>query len=230
MALIQKTRKGRKDGGYTRLFNNEELGSLISQVHATSIRTGKDLESVINLKAHAYIMTEEELNLFINKSLKENIKSKFIITKKLVKKLTKFIECGKEPDYCILIILDKKCFIIELKDGDTFDTKKVAGEILSLKEFARCFKNKFPEFEVMPKFCSFNLNDKAKIIYGVKGKISQDEAMTGQEFCDLLEISYQTIIEQRKLEAPMNLEYFLNELIQIEEVKQILDKIFSKKA
>ncbi len=44
MSLIEKTKKGRKDGAYTRLFGNEALGSLISQVHATSIRAGNYLE------------------------------------------------------------------------------------------------------------------------------------------------------------------------------------------
>ncbi len=223
MALLQDTNKGRKDGGYTRLFGSESLGSLLSQVHATSIRAGGSLESIIN--NHAHLMTEDEFIEFTKGTLKTNEKSKFIITKKLIKKLTKYIDCQKEPDYCILVLLEKQAFIIELKDGDTFDTKKVAGEIASLKEFAEKFEFKFPNFKVFVKFCSFNLDDKKKIVQGLKGKIETANAMTGSEFCELLEISYSNIIAQRKQEAPTNLTYFLNELVKIPEIKEILCKI-----
>jgi hypothetical protein len=167
-------------------------------------------------------MNEEEYENFIENKLTPHLKAKFVINKKLMKKLTKFIECGKEPDYCILVILEKKAFVIELKDGDTFDTKKVAGEIASLKEFAEKFKVKFPEFEVFPKFCSFNLIDKKKIIHGLKGKITEEMAMTGEEFCQLFDISYKNILEQRKSFAPINLKYFVSELLKIPEVKNLI--------
>ena len=36
-----------------------------------------------------------------------------------------------------------------------------------------------------------------------------------EEFCSLLEISYQNIIQQRKVEAPKNLAYFIQELKKI---------------
>ena len=222
MALIQNSKKRRKNGEYSRLFGNKELGMLLSQVRATSIRAGNGLENIIN--HHAHLMMEEELEDFTKGTLKTNEKSKFIITKKLIKKLTKFINCKKEPDYCVLVLLENKAFIIELKDGDTFDTKKVAGEIESLNEFANKFKLKL-EYQVFSKFCSFNLNDKKKIIHGLKGKISEEMAMTGSEFCELLEIDYPNIIEQRKQEAHPNLDYFLNKLAKIPEVKNILCKI-----
>jgi hypothetical protein len=168
------------------------------------------------------VMTMEEYENFLNGNLKSHEKACFIINKKLIKKLTKFINCGKEPDYCVLIILEKKAFIIELKDGDTFDTKKVSGEIASLKEFANKFKLKFPDFDVFPKFCSFNATEKKKIIYGVKNKITEEMAMNGEEFCLLLGISYQNIINQRKNFAPTNLKYFVQELIKIPAIKDLI--------
>jgi hypothetical protein len=123
MALIKDSKSGRKDGGYSRIFGNEEIGALFSKVHATSIRMGNELEKIIN--SHSYLMEEKEFENFIFDNLNINTKAKFVITKKLIKKLAKFIECAKEPDYCILILLKKQAFIIELKDGDTFDTKKL---------------------------------------------------------------------------------------------------------
>lgn len=32
--LISNTKEGRKDGSYTRLFGNENIGALISRVHS----------------------------------------------------------------------------------------------------------------------------------------------------------------------------------------------------
>ena len=46
-----KNAKGRKYGsGYSRLFDNEDLGGLISRIHATVIASGTELEQVIKDK------------------------------------------------------------------------------------------------------------------------------------------------------------------------------------
>lgn len=47
-----RNQKGRKDGnsGYTRVFNNSELGDLISKIQATVISNGNELEKLFYLK------------------------------------------------------------------------------------------------------------------------------------------------------------------------------------
>ncbi len=44
--------------------------------------------------------------------------------------------------------------------------------------------------------------------------------MTGKEFCDLIKINYNDIIELRKLDVAENLKYFVAELMCIEEVRE----------
>ena len=47
MVRIEDSKPGRRDGGYARLFNDADIGALVSRVHATSIRAGTELEHII---------------------------------------------------------------------------------------------------------------------------------------------------------------------------------------
>jgi len=58
MVKISET-KGRSDAnsGYARLFGNQQLGQLISRVHATVIRTGNELERIIEAATPEHLKT-----------------------------------------------------------------------------------------------------------------------------------------------------------------------------
>lgn len=63
-----------------------------------------------------------------------------------------------------------------------------------------------------------------------KRKIPQQEAMTGEQFCDLLEIDYAEIVEQRTAAQPVNVHFFLTELLKIGEVKKKLRQLLGNDA
>lgn len=63
------------------------------------------------------------------------------------------------------------------------------------------------------------------IFRGFKEKIARDEAMTGQEFCGLLEIDYAEIRKERTKQGPENIHYFLSELVKIKSVKDFFSHI-----
>jgi hypothetical protein len=220
--LIKDSFPGRKDGGYTRLFNNEDIGSLLSAIQASVIRSGNNLQSIIEL--HSQHLTDIDFDAFISGRL---INGKYLFTNSLIKsKLKVFINCSHEPDFVFVIICDKNCYIIEIKDGDTFDTKKSAGEVKHMREFAECFSNKFSSSNVFIRYCMFNQDNKKSIVDGLKKNITTEEAMTGKELCDLLGISYSNIIEQRKKLAPENIDFFVEQLLHIPIVKQkIINKL-----
>ena len=46
--------------------------------------------------------------------------------------------------------------------------------------------------------------------------------MTGREFCELLEIDYDEIVEARREHEKQNVEYFLSELIKMDVVRRRL--------
>ena len=115
--------KGRKDenSGYIRLFNNIKLGQLLSKSQATVISNGNELEKLILLNTNNI----PNLDIFIE-DVTENRKDDgvYVCEKKVLKKSTLTIP-KHEPDLLIFMVQNRRvCKIIELKDGDSFDTKK----------------------------------------------------------------------------------------------------------
>jgi hypothetical protein len=219
MALI-KNSKGRKEGsGYQRLFGNSELGFLLSRVQSAVITSGTELEKLI-------ISLSNSVN-DIDKLIIDLPEGTFLISKSVIKKSK--LKSHFEPDLLIFNIdLHKHhCYIIELKDGDNFDTKKSQGESDLLKEFQSYFSSKIP-FTTSIHICCFNQNDKDKIVEGFKKKITKEMAMTGQELCKLLSIDYDNIIKQRSNHQIQNVDYFLDQLLTIGIIKKLLVKKFNK--
>ncbi len=209
--LIEKTKPGRKDGGYTRLFGDEELGALISRVHSASISAGTELEKIIISKVRKI---NNATDLF-EKKISEGI---FLIDKKQIKK--SFLQGKQEPDFLIVKIKEEECYIIELKDGDNFDTKKSQGEIVNLKAYAHHISSKIA-FKTSIHVCFFNQNNKEKIVSGFKGNITKEQAMTGEEFCNLLAIDYKAIISAREKDQQENINFFIKELKKIDKLKEL---------
>lgn len=222
MALIKKG-KGRKDGGYSRLFGNIELGHLISRVQSAVISAGTELEQIIKKE----VTLIDNLDTFLKKDIMPD--GIFVADKRKMKNCKALDFSGSEPDFIIFKRRNKqqKCHLIELKDGDSFDTKKSAAEHQAMHLFISKNAQHLP-FIVKSHFCCFNQNDKTEILKGFKNKISKEEAMTGKEFCELLEIDYNAIVKKRNKDASKNLEYFLSEITKIEVVKNWLKKFFSQ--
>jgi hypothetical protein len=149
MALIEKS-KGRKEGGgYERLFGNKDIGHLLSRVQATVISSGTELEKVIGELSNNIGDVDNFLNF---QQLSTGV---YLISKKAIK--TSRLKSDKEP-YLIVFKIDAEqhhCYIIELKDGDTFDTKKAAGEVMLLKEFENHLSRRI-RFTTSIHVCSFN--------------------------------------------------------------------------
>lgn len=225
MALIKERNKGRSDGGYTRLFGIENLGALISQVHATSISAGTELEKLI-CKAHTQPMDISMLTDFLKGDLPHGT---YLIPKKIIQRNIKdVIKSDAEPDFLIIVIIDKIAYVVEIKDGDAFDTKKSAGEIASCKDFASklsaYFLNIKLDYKVKIKICCFNQDSPEKIIEGFKGQLKKSEVWTGRNLCNKLGISYETIIDKRKVHQTENLEFFIDSLLSIDSVGSMIKK------
>ena len=218
MALISKS-KGRNENdgesGYERLFGNHELGQLLSRVHATIISNGTELEKLIVGLAE----TVDNVDTFITQ--KDIPNGTYLMTKKAVKKSS--LCTDKEPDLLIFEITENKqhCYIIELKDGDTFDTKKATGEVENLKHFENHVSRKL-RFTTSIHVCSFNQPDKEKIIIGFKKQITPQMAMTGKELCKLLGLNYEEIINSRFYAQKENLKYFVESLLNIDNIKELV--------
>ncbi len=204
MALISNA-KGRGENetpsGYERLFGNRQLGMLMSKVQSAVISTGNELEVILASKI------KDTHGISIQQINKEN-------------RVFKGIKDGHDIIIDCVIEKDKKFMLIEIKDGDTFDTKKVAGEVESLLTAKKhlIMTHKLQEQDVSVFYCSFNATSHEQIEKGAKGLLPKNSAMTGKEFCNLVGLDFDKVVQERKKDQQENLNYFISELKKIPEI------------
>ncbi len=219
MARLKDAKQGRTDGGYTRLFGVPELGALISQVHATSSTAGTELERIILEHSRQIV----DLDAFLSQDIIAADVS--VASKEAIRNCKEIDYPDAEPDFMIFRRIDtaQECLVLELKDGDAFDTKKAAGERANLHKFIQYLGTRIP-WTVDMRFCCFNQPDKSKICAGFKNKISEAQAMPGADLCDLLQIDYAEIVKEREKYQAENLTVFVERLLGIKEITTEIEK------
>ena len=220
MVRIAQGKPGRRDGGYARMFDDADLGELISRIHATSIRAGTELEHIVQRESEANGTAIKDLDAF----LKNGRDGVFLAAKPVIKKSKGIQFPGAEPDYLVFVRegVKRHCYVIELKDGDQFDTKKSSGEVASLTNFATTVGAKLP-YSTEIKICSFNQDDKDAIVQGFKQAINVNQVWTGKEFCELLGFDYDRIVNERKTDAEANRRYLVERFLAIPSIRRMLD-------
>ena len=193
MARIQDAKVKGSSGAYQRLFGIAALGDLISRVQSAVISSGTELERLILSR----VKQIDDLDEFLKMETMPN--GVLIVSKKQIKKSKTLASPSAEPDFLIFKRRHKKqdCHVVELKDGHQFDTKKASAEHQAIYSFIRQNAQRL-QYRVSAHFCCFNQDSRDDIVAGFKNRITWDEAMTGREFCELLEIDYDEIIRERK--------------------------------
>jgi len=221
MALIENA-KGRRDNqspsGYTRLFGISSLGNLMSRIQGTVISSGTELEKLIWERVQQII----DLDDFISTALNQPMIGIWVARKQQIKN-SKAIHSKYEPDFLAFNPNNRICYIVELKDGDQFDTKKSSGEYTSLHNFNNDISQSIP-YSTHIYICSFNSATKKEIYDGFKHKFPINEIITGKELCELLDINYTDITNIRMNDQQNNVDYFIKELLRINAVKDAIMK------
>ena len=226
MAKICNAHPKTSSGNYDKVISNKELANLVTRVQSTTISLGTDLEKKV---VEASNRTGSDMNSFVDAFMEGNIvPGKYLFTKTEAKK-SKYSLNKKEPDFVVFdieSIAKRKCYIIEMKAGDNFDTKKSLQEYNQLKEYTEYFGIRVG---CITKFmiCCFNQTSKENIIKGLKNTFKEDEVLTGKEFCDLLEIDYQQILINIEKDAIENTEWLINKITEIESVQKEMKKKFN---
>ena len=184
----------------------------MSRIHAASIRAGSELERIIEREAKVNGTAIADLDGFLD----NGHDGVFVASKKQIKSCKAINFSEAEPDYLIFQREGRlqRCFVVELKDGDVFDTKKAAGEVASLTRFSTNVGSTL-SYATSIRVCSFNQNDKGAIVTGFKNEVGVDEVWTGREFCDLLGFDYDAIVQERLADANANRQFLNDELARI---------------
>lgn len=225
MALIEKA-KGRRaeqsPSGYTRLFGMLALGNLMSRIQGAVISSGNELEKLIWERVNQI----EDLDDFLKETLQGGEDKVFVASKQQIKK-SKKIRSRYEPDFLGFNPKQRKCYIIEVKDGDQFDTKKAAGEHQTLYNFRNDVSSVL-SYSIAVYICSFNARTKDEIVLGLKNQFSKEETLMGKEMCDLFGIDYPEIVKIRTSDQRANLRFFVAEILKIPAIKKMIVAFLKK--
>ena len=107
-----------------------------------------------------------------------------------------------------------------MKDGHEFDTKSSARENANLLQFMSMNVDPLRYFQDYTKIVGFNARNREEIRNGIKNKINLRQAMTGKEFCDLLEIDYETILAIRARDREDEFNGLVREMAEIPEARK----------
>lgn len=219
MALIEKA-KGRREAqspsGYTRLFGISALGNLMSRIQGAVISSGNELEKLIWER----VSQIENLDDFLDKTLQDGEDKVFVAKKSQIKK-SKKVHSKYEPDFLGFNPHQRKLYIVEVKDGDTFDTKKAAGEHRTLLNFTNDVSSALP-YSTKIYLCGFNARTKDELVLGLKGKFSRDQLLTGKELSMLFNFDYDEIVKIRTADQQANLKYFISAILKIPQIKRMI--------
>ncbi len=223
MAKINDS-KGRGDdnSGYVRVVGLPALGRLLSRVQATVIRNGNELERLLKERCPYYAKdaTLGEIIMDIDASHQKQVFFSY--------RHERVGETAIVGDVTVVDHAARVVHVVELKDGDTFDTKKASGELASINALAHALAQKLG-YAAETHFCAFNQESKSAIVTGAKGRFSMEVAMTGTELCALMGVDYKALREARKADEAENLDFLLRELLAIPEVRTRIEQIIEGK-
>jgi hypothetical protein len=220
--IIDRMPKARSEGsGYERVLGDAQLAKLISATHATTIAAGSELEKLIMEKAP----TIESLDAYLGLATPPD--GVFLAQKRQIQKSVILGGTGSDPDFVIFEknSREQKCRIVELKDGDQFDTKKAAGEWHSLNQFLVTISRKI-QFKTSAHVCFFHATDRQAVVDGFKRKIEIEDALTGRELCAILGVDYDAITAFRKKHQFKNFDFFIREIWAVPSVRDRITSLF----
>ena len=220
MAKIRDANPKNPSGGFDRLFDDADLGGLMSKVQSTVIANGSELERVIMERAPGVADLTRALE--DPASLPEGT---YLVPKKQMKRaeLCRIHTISgdgtrvrlPEPDFLLLTVGRVcRCDVVELKDGHVFDTKKSQAERDNLVKYAQQLGSRLPYITTY-HICCFNQEDPEEIRRGLKNVFQPEEILTGRAFCRALGIDYDAIRRDREEDARDNVSFFFEELARL---------------
>lgn len=197
-------KKHKTSGSYGRLFDDEKIGLVMSDVQSTAIRNGNELEKLI--ERYSNPLTNSDTCNLINEIKSGTIQNGTYLLSKDSYRGTAIAIPNHELDYIVVRANDTniEIVVVEMKDGDDFDTKKSNAELETLTACKDFIENNF-EISTDYALCCFNQKSRQNIVRGLKHRFDEAHVMTGNEFCELVDIEYEAIINERKSDATDNI-------------------------
>lgn len=220
MVKLEQSR-GTSGESAARIFGNESMGLLFSKFQAAVIRSGFELEEMLYLAIPTHLHTTlDELN---NPSRDIRACPTTQVVFKPSRPNPDDPRKSIQADLLIVDNINRTFMLVEVKEGHIFDTKKADGELASLRNITSWLAQEFA-YRTQYFLCSFNQEDKERIVLGTKRRFSTQHVLTGRELCEKIGINYDELRELRRADQSANRRYFLSKLLEIPEIRtEILD-------
>ena len=230
--------------GWELLFGDEKISYLMSQISSAIIQTGILLENkvkqalsknkklkIINdlvefekIVVRKEFLSNSDIYFFESALVKNYFKNRDELLQKYFKvnpKTKKAI--FSQPDFNFLFLIKKCIYVVELKLGTTFDTKKIEGEKSSADAYIKFMQENINNYNYHWYFCSFLAKDINEWSKGVKNKIQKENLIIGKKLCDLIGINYDQVLNDIQNDQIDNIKY-VHEIINEVLVKKIKSK------
>lgn len=195
---------------YTNLVGDEELGLLLSRIHSAQIRTGNELETHIKNLIIYPIVTLETL-------YQKGICRETEVIIKPHKPKSGDAE-GIIVDFAVIFHSRSKVALIELKSSAQFDTQKTPQIYNKLNQMAQYINHPGLGYQVNIAVCVFYASDSLSIYEGFKRcGFKQSEVITGIQFCELLGVHFEDVMNKVAEDQPENKNYIL---MAVERIRQ----------
>lgn len=231
--------KVKTTSGVINMLYGDPIGREISKAHSIIISNGTVLEKLVSeyiknnvecdvVEISTILDYNKEMDMFNyshNNDDTFDISDRiYLIDRKLFKDI-KHNNKGIEPDLLVLIVKDGVAtfYVIELKMGDNFDTKKSAGEKEHLTIFVEQLnvaKGIKKVYKISPFFS--NLSKDKLIKNGFKSVFSENEILTRNELNELFGIDFNGIIEIYKTVEDTNKKYFIDNICEEPYIREII--------
>ena len=229
MARLRDARPKNTSDAYERLFDNAELGALISKIHSTCSSAGSnELKTLISDEIQNTIpdLIIPDLDVFLDEKQTQDgifLAHTHQIKKSRILEGTDFVVFKQQQD-----VHRQTCHIVELKDKYPSNITEALDNYQTKHTLIKHKIKACDQYQFKAHFCVFNPDGRKMIEQGsdersFKTKITLGKVITGDQFCCLIGINYNNIVEKRRADGPDNTEFFLSQLVMMEGImKQIL--------
>ena len=193
--------KNPTSGSYARLLGNKKYAELMTKIHACVIAQGNQLEhDLFNFVRQNYPQCIVDNLPLLHSVLEHSIHNQpFYLLNLAVYQA--FLQAKdelkiKHPDFIVILPAKQVIYVVEVKEGYLFDTKKATGELMSLQTITNIFQKHVP-YRVNYYLTSFYQTALTTIDSGLKKVFSQDHLLTGKSFCQLIHINYEQFLHFR---------------------------------
>jgi hypothetical protein len=205
----RKPKGSTKDSGYYRLIRDLKFADLLRKIQSCVIGNGNELEKLI------YKNVRSE-NKFYNREL-SNFKletvNDFVVQMKVPVPIC-FGLAKKNIALDNVVFTPTDIYVIEIKDGFNFDTKKSQGEVKSLMAACDIIEKADPlNRKCISKIVFWSANSLQQVSFKAKG--SEDMWITGKDYSSKFNIDYNKVEAERMEDAEKNLTFLVEKLIDI---------------